>query len=62
MDRYRAGGINGLLATASLEDAVDLTAMTKAELLAYAADHGVTGVSSSMTKAKIIETIESGVE
>lgn len=35
--------------------------MTKAELLAYAADHGVTGVSSSMTKARIIEAIESGV-
>lgn len=49
------------MATASLDDGVDLTAMTKAELLAYAADHGVTGVSSSMTKAKIIEAIESGV-
>lgn len=40
---------------------MDLSAMTKAQLLEYAADHGITGVSSSMTKAKIIKSIESGV-
>lgn len=38
-------------------DAVDLSDMTKAELLAYAADHGITGVSSSMLKADIYNTI-----
>lgn len=31
--------------------------MTKAELLAYAAEHGITGVSSSMLKADIYSTI-----
>lgn len=31
--------------------------MTKAELLAYAAERGVTGVSSSMLKADILATI-----
>lgn len=49
------------MAMASPEDAVDLSAMTKAQLLAYAADHGVSGVSSSMTKARIIEAIEESV-
>ena len=34
--------------------------MTKAELLAYAEAHGISGVSSSMTKAQIIEIIEAG--
>lgn len=32
--------------------------MTKEELLAYCEEHGITGVSSSMTKAQIIEAIE----
>lgn len=32
--------------------------MTKDELLAYAAEHGVEGVSASMTKAEIIAAIE----
>lgn len=35
----------------------DLSKMTKAQLLAYAEEHGITGVSSSMTKAQIIEVI-----
>jgi hypothetical protein len=32
--------------------------MTKAQLLEYAESAGITGVSSSMTKAKIIEAIK----
>lgn len=32
--------------------------MTKDELLAYAAELGIEGVSSSMTKAEIIDAIE----
>ena len=35
----------------------DFEAMTKATLLAYAEEHGIEGVSSSMTKAQIIEII-----
>lgn len=32
--------------------------MTKNELLAFAEEHGISGVSSGMTKAEIIEVIE----
>lgn len=32
--------------------------MTKAELLAYAGEHGITGVSSSMLKADILARIK----
>jgi hypothetical protein len=32
--------------------------MTKAQLLEYAAEHGIEGVNSSMLKADIIATIE----
>lgn len=32
--------------------------MTKAQLIEYAEAHGIEGVSSSMTKAQIIEVIE----
>lgn len=39
-------------------DAVNLLGMTKTQLLNYAADNGVDGVSSRMTKAAIIEAIE----
>lgn len=39
-------------------DTVDLSSMTKAQLLEYAAEHGVYGVSDSMTKAEIIAAIE----
>ena len=39
------------------EDAVDLSSMTKAELLAFAEEHGIAGVNSSMLKADIYETI-----
>lgn len=40
----------------------DLSGMTKAELLAYAADHGITGVSSSMLKADIFAAIVAALE
>jgi hypothetical protein len=39
------------------EDAVDLSNMTKAELLAFAEQNGIEGVNSSMLKAEIYETI-----
>lgn len=38
-------------------DNVDLSSMTKAELLAYAEDNGIEGVDSSMLKADIYNTI-----
>lgn len=40
------------------DDALDLYSMTKAGLLDYAAENGVQGVSSRMTKAQIIAVIE----
>lgn len=36
--------------------------MTKAELLAYAEEHGITGVSSSMLKADIFAAIMAAIE
>jgi len=36
----------------------NLDAMTKSELLQYAADHGIGGLSSSMLKADIIAAIK----
>ena len=39
-------------------DDVDLNSMTKAELLAYAEENGITGLSDSMTKDEIIAAIE----
>lgn len=41
-------------------DAPDLTDMTKAELLQYAADIGADGVSSSMKKAEILAVLQGG--
>lgn len=38
-------------------DDVDLSSMTKAELLAFAEENGIDGVDSSMLKADIYETI-----
>lgn len=35
--------------------------MTKAELLEYAEEHGIEGVSSSMTKARIYDAIVGGM-
>ncbi|TQR33976.1 hypothetical protein C7Y45_18445 [Brevibacillus brevis] len=36
----------------------DLDAMTKSELLQFASDHGIEGVSSTMLKAEIITAIK----
>lgn len=61
--RHARGGINGLLKTASPDgdagnaNAASLDGMTKTELLAYAGKLGLPGVSSSMTKAQIMEAI-----
>ena len=38
-------------------DDVDLSSMTKAELLEYAEENGIEGVNSSMLKADIYNTI-----
>lgn len=38
-------------------DDVDLSSMTKAELLAFAKENGISGVDSSMLKAEIYEII-----
>lgn len=37
---------------------VNLDGMTKAELLSYAAERGISGVSSSMLKADILAAIK----
>lgn len=39
---------------------LDLNTLTKAQLLEYADEQGVEGVTSRMTKAAIIEAIEEG--
>ena len=39
-------------------DAPDIYSMTKAELLEYAKQNGIEGVSSSMLKANILSVIE----
>lgn len=39
----------------------DLSTMTKAQLLDYAAENNVDGVSSRLTKSAIIETIEAAL-
>ena len=36
----------------------ELEAMTKAQLLAFAEEHGITGLSNAMLKADIIAAIE----
>ncbi len=45
--------------TLSIEptDNVDLSSMTKAQLLAFAKDNGIAGVDSSMLKADIYNVI-----
>ena len=42
----------------SAPEAPNLSGMTKAQLLDYAAENGVDGVSGAMKKAEIIATIE----
>ena len=51
------GGITELSETPTLQSA-NLGGMTKAELLAYAAEKGVEGVGSSMNKADIVAAIK----
>ena len=51
------GGITALSGTPTPQS-VNLDGMTKAELLAYAAENGVEGVSSAMLKADIIAAIK----
>lgn len=53
--RLRPWGLTRLLTE---PEPVDLDGMTKAELLAYAAENGITGVSSSMLKADILAAIK----
>ena len=43
-------------------NAPNLSGMTKAQLLDYAAENGVDGVSGAMKKADIIATIEGAIE
>lgn len=43
------------------EDYVDLSSMTKTELLAYAEENGIDGVDSSMNKATIYEIVYNAV-
>ena len=40
---------------------VDLSTMTKAELLAFAEENGIDGVDSSMLKAEIYEIIVNNI-
>lgn len=40
---------------------VELSGMTKAQLLAFAAENGIEGVSSSMLKADILAVIENSI-
>lgn len=57
-----AGGKNELsTATYSTNTEVDLSSMTKDELLAYAEENGIEGVSSSMLKSEIYEIIVNSV-
>lgn len=42
-------------------DAVDLDNMTKAQLLQYAEDNGIDGVTGSMTKAEILAVIREAI-
>lgn len=61
MGGYCAGGITELLIEPASVDPVDLDSMTKAQLLAYAEENGVEGVSSSMLKADILSTIKNAL-
>lgn len=43
--------------TAAAANEAELDGMTKAQLLTFAEENGIEGVSASMTKARIIEAI-----
>lgn len=49
------------MTAASLDDPVNLDSMTKAQLLEYAEENGIEGVSSSMLKADILAVIKGAV-
>ena len=44
------------------ENPVDLSSLTKAELLSYAAENGINSVNGSMKKADILNAIEESLE
>ena len=44
------------------ENPVDLSSLTKAELLSYAAENGIDSVNGSMKKADILNAIEESLE
>lgn len=44
------------------ENHVDLSSLTKAELLSYAAENGIDSVNGSMKKADILNAIEESLE
>lgn len=50
-----SAGTGGLLGATN--NAPDLSGMTKAQLLSYAGDNGIDGVSASMRKADILSVI-----
>ena len=47
-----------LTAEDAAPEAVDLDGMTKEQLLEYAKEHGISGVSAAMKKADILEAIK----
>lgn len=55
----RRGGLRAALtAEDAAPEAVDLDGMTKEQLLEYAKEHGISGVSAAMKKADILEAIK----
>lgn len=58
---YSGGSVIELLSSPAPDDTVSLGDMTKAELLAYAEEHGISGVSSSMLKADIYAAIVAAI-
>lgn len=50
-----------LLSEPAPDNPVDLSSMTKAQLLEYAEDNGIEGVSSAMKKADILAVIKEAV-
>ena len=53
--------MNVLLASAKPDSIPDLDSMTKAQLLAYAAEQGISGVNSTMLKADILSAVKEAV-
>lgn len=46
------------LATDTAPEGVDFDGMTKAQLLEYAKENGIAGVSAAMSKADILATVK----